>query len=44
MDVAFMGDEDIEEVLTMLAAKRKTREMVMSAVLQAQSSGSSLRN
>ena len=38
MDFAFMGDEESEELLTIWVAKERTTRMLMSTVVQAQSS------
>ena len=38
MDFAFMGDEESEELLTILVAKERTTRMLMSTVVQAKSS------
>ena len=38
MDFAFMGDEESEELLTILVAKERTTRMLMSTVVPAKSS------
>ena len=38
MDFAFMGDEESDELLSILVAKERTTRMLMSTVVQAKSS------